>query len=596
MDLSTSMTRRLARVVSPTSGTAAKQLYFFVLVLGFTALVAISGPGYVLSPSYLAALAVLLLATVLAYAIRWEKAGTRWVAVVPVLDILAIGLVRDLMRDSATAASLLSFIPVLWLAARLRTRGTVIAALAVSAAISVPSLVRATHLDSIVLAHAVLLPFTVVQIGMLVTGALAVLDGQTRRMTTTLAEREELLETTAAWEQRLENIIDSIDVGIVVVDRDGHDLLNNRAQRRIHALATPPSHDDPDETQLLVRYPGTTAPIPPGQRPVRRAVKLETFSNYVISVGPPGSEGMKLSTSARQIIDHHGNRDGAVVVFSDVTSYIEAERAQQQFVAAVSHELRTPLTSVIGYLELARDDLDLSRETASYLEVAHRNANQLLVIVEDLLQDQVTRASAGDLTLRPHRLSELAERTVESFVLRAEAVGLALEQDLEETPVMPLDAQRLTQAIGNLLSNALKYTPSGGTVRVHSCVVEGAVELNVIDSGVGMSDQEQTNLFTDFYRTEAARRSGIPGHGIGLALTRRIVLGHGGQISVRSTPRTGSTFTIRLPLQPDADTDGSIATRTVQAHVADDEAPDLSAPAGAVPGGSPRHERDGPEH
>jgi len=273
----------------------------------------------------------------------------------------------------------------------------------------------------------------------------------------------------------------------------------------------------------------------------------------VVSVGPTGPGSGSYSTSARQIIDVHGERDGAVVVFTDVTQYIESARRQDQFVATVSHELRTPLTSVIGYLELARDDLDLSRETASFLDVAHRNADQLLSIVEELLRDQAARSGSGVLTLRPARVSDLLRESVESVALRADELGLTLEQDLEETPLQQIDASRMRQAIDNLVSNALKYTPRGGTVRVHTCFAEGSVELAVTDSGIGISDQEQTDLFTDYYRTRTALESDIPGHGIGLALTHRIVLAHGGQISVVSSPGAGSTFTIRLPIGEIAD-------------------------------------------
>ncbi|PZO61947.1 MAG: hypothetical protein DI635_13560 [Pseudoxanthomonas suwonensis] len=246
--------------------------------------------------------------------------------------------------------------------------------------------------------------------------------------------------------QLLQSILDTVDVGIVVVDADGHDILMNSRQRRNHALATPPGNDDPGEAELLLRYPGTSLPIPADERPVRRAVLQESFSNYLVATGPPGEDGAAFSVSARQILDQRGERAGAVVVFSDVTSYLETVRSQEQFVAAVSHELRTPLTSVIGYLELAQDDLDLSKETASYLQVAHRNAEQLLVIVGDL----------------------------------------ALISDLQPTPEMPVDT---------------------------------------------------------------ARNSDIPGHGIGLSLTRRIVVSHNGQISVRSQPGEGSTFRIRFAVE-----------------------------------------------
>lgn len=562
MDVAASLSRRLAKVVSPASGTAEKQIYFLAFFLTFTVVVAISGASLVLAPAYLAALGLLLVATVLAYMVPWERASPLCVVVVPLLDIAAIGLVRDLMREVGTATSLLTLIPALWLAARLRARGAVIATVSVASAITVPTLLRADSIDSVTLAHAALLPFTVLQVGLLVTGGLAVHDRQTERVTTALAEKEALLDAADMWKRRLENIIDSVDTGIVVVDRDGHDLLMNRAQRSIHRSASPPGPGDPDESQLLLHYPGTARPIPPDRRPVRRAVQQESFSNYVISVGPAGPGSAAYSTSARQIIDVRGERDGAVVVFTDVTQYIESARKQEQFVATVSHELRTPLTSVIGYLELARDDLDLSRETGSFLDVAHRNAEQLLSIVEELLRDQASRSGTDALTLRPTRISDLLRESVESVALRAGELGLTIEQDLVETPLQPIDASRMRQAIGNLMSNALKYTPRGGTVRVHTCFAESSVELAVTDTGIGMSDQEQTDLFTDYYRTRTALDSDIPGHGIGLALTLRIVRAHGGQISVVSSPGAGSTFTIRLPIGEDLDAPRASAPST----------------------------------
>ena len=108
--------------------------------------------------------------------------------------------------------------------------------------------------------------------------------------------------------------------------------------------------------------------------------------------------------------------------------------------------------------------------------------------------------------------------------------------------------------MGNLLSNALKYTPRGGTVQVRTCVSGTQAELNVIDSGMGMSDQEQTNLFTPYYRTRTARDSAIAGHGIGLSVTRQIVVAHGAQISVRSRPGEGSAFTLHFALDGDGGT------------------------------------------
>lgn len=557
MDALSRWTERVGRVVSPTGGTASKQLYFAAFVLGMTLLVSISHVELMVAPSYLLALGVLATATILAVTIDWDVRRPAWSALVPVLDMIAVALLRDLMRDGAIAVSLLVFIPALWLSARLRLRGVMISVVAVTALIVVPAAVRASHIDSLTITHALLLPFTVLQIGLLAVGALKLLDGQNQHLATALEEKESLLEAAATSEQLLHNIIDSVDVGIVVVDHEGNDLLMNRTQRRIHALATPEENSDPNETQLLVRYPGSSTPIPPAQRPVRRAVMQETFDNYVVDIGPPGRETVAFSTSARQILDRQGTRSGAVVVFSDVTTYIETVRSQERFVAAVSHELRTPLTSVIGYLELAGDDLDLSKETASHLQVANRNAEQLLLIVQDLLADQVARSGTQELALRPRRLSEIAQQAAESFSLHAEEEGIELRLDIEETPELPLDDQRLQQAVGNLLSNALKYTPRGGTVLVRTCVRGTQAELNVIDSGIGMSDQEQTNLFTPYYRTRTARESAITGHGIGLSLTRQIVVAHGAQISVRSRPGEGSAFTLHFSLDGEDGADGA---------------------------------------
>ena len=127
MDLAKSLAHRLARIVSPTSGTGSKQLYFAALLVGFSALVSISRPELVLTTQYLAALGVLALATVLALAVRWEARRPAWGAVVPVLDMGAVALARDAARDHTIAISLLMLVPTLWIAARLRRNGVLIA-------------------------------------------------------------------------------------------------------------------------------------------------------------------------------------------------------------------------------------------------------------------------------------------------------------------------------------------------------------------------------------------------------------------------------------------------------------------------------------
>ncbi|MCT1776030.1 hypothetical protein [Brachybacterium sp. p3-SID957] len=158
MDLAKSLTRRLAGIVSPTSGTDSKQLYFAALLVGFSALVSISHPELVLAANYLTALGMLALATMLALTVRWEDVRPAWGAVVPVLDMGAVALARDAAREHTIAISLLMRVPTLWLAARLRRHDVLIAVACTLVMISLPSLVRASHIDSLAVAHSLVCP------------------------------------------------------------------------------------------------------------------------------------------------------------------------------------------------------------------------------------------------------------------------------------------------------------------------------------------------------------------------------------------------------------------------------------------------------
>ncbi|MCZ4327778.1 sensor histidine kinase [Brachybacterium paraconglomeratum] len=539
----------MSEVVDGRGGQASKQLYFVLFFLGITLIVAASGIEQVLTGAYLWAIAILVVATALAYGLPWKRLAPGWDALVPVMDIAAIAILRQLMGGVTPAVSMLAFIPVIWLAGRLKVTGTVIATAAALLMISVPGLMQVPQLTALAILQALMWPVMALQVGLLISGALTLIEAQAASSRASPREKEVLLRHAASQEQLLQNVIDSLSAGIVVVDRYGHDLLMNRAQQHIHQVFSPPENEDPNESQLVMFYPGTAIPIPAEDRPVRRAVLKETFSNCTVAAGPTGTGAPTFSASARQILDVDGERDGAVVVFSDVTPFFEMSRAQRKFVADVSHELRTPLTSVIGYLDLVMDDPELPERSRKHLEIAERNAEQLLTLVSDLLQDHISQEQgAMKLDLQSARLSELAAQAVESIAPRAASGGVGIEVDLAQTPRTDLDPARITLALGNLLSNAVKYTPRGGTVTVRTSTSDGAVQASVSDTGIGMSDKEVAHLFTDYFRTPTALQHNIAGHGIGLTLARRALVAHGGQISVRSEPGKGSEFTLRLPL------------------------------------------------
>lgn len=532
---------------SGSQGVAAKQVFYLSFVVLISGLLAISARPLVFSPEYLTSIGVLAITTIAATFIPWSRISVRWVALLPIINIGASGVLRDVFRDEAPAVALLAFLPAVWLAFFFLQTGTTIATIAVTITLSLPTMLRAfPDINSVLITRSMLIPLAVAQMCFLVALARNRALEERERTQAALEEKDALLRTTKTQEQLLINIIDTVDIGIVVIDCSGKIILENSAYQELGQFARP-KRSDSTESGLIMRYPNTEIRIPDDQRPLHRAAEKETFKNQVIAYGGHSGQGRKISSSARQIIGLNGERTGAVVVFADVTSYYEAARRQYQFVAAVSHELRTPLTSIIGYLDLVTDSNDLSEEVSANLEIVVRNADQLLTIVEDILGTQTVKDSGIDLSRELTDLSELTRLACETMTPAAEEKQINVDLRIYDTPLISADPARMTQAVVNLLSNAIKYTPARGSVTVTVNSNHAHIEISVSDSGIGMTDEEQTNLFTEYYRTTTAKNHHIPGHGLGLSITRLIVLAHSGQISVRSSQGLGSTFTIQLP-------------------------------------------------
>jgi signal transduction histidine kinase len=227
---------------------------------------------------------------------------------------------------------------------------------------------------------------------------------------------------------------------------------------------------------------------------------------------------------------------------------------KDEFSALVSHELRTPLTSIIGYLELLRDDADgdgddpRARQRAQFLTVVDRNARRLLRLVGDLLF--VAQVEAGKLSLDEADvdLGAVARESVEAAAPRARDGGVELILEEEDAPVVRGDRDRLAQALDNLVSNAIKFTHAGGRVVVRLASEYDRAVLEVTDTGIGISQADLEQLFQRFFRTQRATSAAIPGVGLGLTIAQAIVHGHDGQISVQSQDGEGTTFRIELPL------------------------------------------------
>jgi signal transduction histidine kinase len=225
---------------------------------------------------------------------------------------------------------------------------------------------------------------------------------------------------------------------------------------------------------------------------------------------------------------------------------VEADRMKDEFVALISHDLRTPLTSIMGYVELSLDE-ELGEEARSFLEVVSRSSQRLLRLVDDLLF--VARLQSGRLDLSPSRLdlNEIARQAAEEARGRADAKDLELVVDANGPVTVDADRGRVFQLLDNLISNAVKFTPDGGTIEIKVRGNGGAL-LEVCDNGIGFTKAEAERVFERFYRTDRAVERQVPGTGLGLFIAAAIADAHGGRISAHPREGGGAVFRVELPL------------------------------------------------
>jgi PAS domain S-box-containing protein len=231
-----------------------------------------------------------------------------------------------------------------------------------------------------------------------------------------------------------------------------------------------------------------------------------------------------------------------------VATLAELNRLKSEFVATVSHELRTPLTAVVGFSELLMEEEGLTDEQHEYVEVIDRSAARLLRLVGDLML--LARAESGGLELEIGALdvAKLCREAAEESAPADQGRGVTMTTDIVDGPRGRGDAVRLRQVIDNLMSNARKFTPSGGTVTLRARSHGDDWIVEVADTGIGIAPEEQEHIFDRFYRASNAAHDHAPGIGLGLAVTRAIVELHGGTISLSSELGVGTTVRVALPL------------------------------------------------
>jgi signal transduction histidine kinase len=229
----------------------------------------------------------------------------------------------------------------------------------------------------------------------------------------------------------------------------------------------------------------------------------------------------------------------------------ESDRLRTQFVQNMSHELRTPLTFVRGYIDLLLEGTlgPLNDRQGQSLQIVADRTRKVIDLVNDILSLQLVER--GELNFAPVSLAEIAHACVQSAHATAKEEGLVLVEDFEpDLPPVWGDRSRLDQVFANLIQNAIKFSPDGGTITVRLCSEPEGVRADVIDQGIGIPEDQLTRIFERFYQVDGSSKRRFGGTGLGLTIVQEIVEAHGGTIGVQSRLDVGTTFSFTIPFAP----------------------------------------------
>jgi signal transduction histidine kinase len=366
----------------------------------------------------------------------------------------------------------------------------------------------------------------------------ATFDQMTERLAQRTQDLRYSLQVQEETASRLQSVLASIGDGVMLGDLAGNFIPMNAAARAILG-------DMAANFQLALLHELTEESSPASSpTPDTPTVERRRFQ----------AGKRVVNTHAAPVMTDDGECIGTVIVLQDVTAEVEAEHLKDAFVAHVSHELRTPLTAIKGFSELLYTTTGegLDDRQRAFLKTISRNTDSLVEMVNGLLDFSEMEAKGRlGLQRRPISLSGLLEDIAAEWQSRMADRNLTFQLDLAaDVPRVEIDEKRLRWAIINLVRNAWQYTLPGGRVSLHLSAHDGQVILEVVDTGVGISEQDQQHLFTRFYRGAIKLEEEMRGLGLGLYVTKAIVEAHGGTIQVHSREGAGSTFSVTIPARP----------------------------------------------
>lgn len=550
------------------------------IAVGVAAVLVASLPGSLVTYLDAVILGVSLvgLMTVLAAVLSARGVYDGWVVMlVPMIDLLGIGALRAGTGGATSMLGSLVLLPVIWIAAAPGFRQVFIVAGLTSIALLMPYLVD-PPVDPIEWLRGIIGPFVFATVGAIVNEMSRLQRLRTSQAEALVTERtaalvanQAMLEKLSASEQQYRTLSESFTSvwnsitgqAVIAIDSGGMVSAWNPGAVRLlglsehEALAGVRVERFLQPTVLRQFAPAGAERAADQVHPGLRALFDEADAGLTVDTRVDVSTATGSTVPARVTLtshqDSHGSQHGYLLVITDETRAVEVARMKDQFVGMISHELRTPLSAIIGFLDLLQNDpaQPLTADQQEFVDIIERNAQRLLNLVGDLLFTAQVDSGRFPLERRETDVVDLVREAVASSGPHAQREGIDITAEVPDAPVwISVDAGRIGQALDNLLSNAIKFTGDGGRVSAAVRVLDGTVELAVRDTGVGIPEDEQGMLFTRFFRASTATRNAVPGVGLGLTITRAIVLAHGGSMEVASSEGVGTEFRMLLPATP----------------------------------------------